>query len=240
MSSSSGFRATARSIAERLVLAPVQFILNNISVNHNILTEIKKRTSIECADYIMKHARSALQFDVREKLWDYSLSKMAADGLILEFGVLKGYSANYFAAKLPQRTIFGFDSFEGLHVDWAGTPNAKGTFDQGGKMPAVRANVTLVKGWFDQTMPGFLAQHAGNVALLHIDCDTYEATKIVLDLVKPRLAVGTVVIFDDYLGYRGWDLGENKAWLEFVQSAGIQYRYLGFTNERMSLIIEKV
>lgn len=240
MSSPSGLRATARSIAARLVLAPIQFILNNISVNHNILTEIKKRTSIECADYIMKHARSALQFDVREKLWDYSLSKMAAEGLILEFGVLKGYSANYFAAKLPQRTIFGFDSFEGLHVDWAGTPNAKGTFDQGGKMPSVRSNVTLVKGWFDETMPGFLAQHAGNVALLHIDCDTYEATKIVLDLVKPRLAVGTVVIFDDYLGYRGWDLGENKAWLEFVQAAGMQYRYLGFTNERMSLIIEKV
>lgn len=225
-----------KAIAQRTVLRPVQFLLNNLVVNHNIDSEIRRQVSAECAEFILKNARSALQFDLREQLWDYALPRVK-DGLVLEFGVRKGYSLNYFAQRLPDRTLHGFDSFEGLHVDWAGTGAPKGTFDLGGKMPAVRSNVELVKGWFDQTLPGFLAAHEGPVALLHIDCDTYEATQIVLDLAGDRLAQGSVVIFDDYLGYRGWSIGEHKAWTEFALAKGVEFEYLGFTNERMALVI---
>jgi methyltransferase family protein len=233
-------KAGVRTIVEKLVLRPVQFLLNNVSVNHDLAAEIKRQTSVECAQYIMKHARSALQFKLREELWDFTLPIVPREGLILEFGVRRGYSLNYFAERFPDRKLFGFDSFEGLHVDWAGTSAPKGTFDLGGKLPSVRPNVGLVKGWFDQTLPPFLSQHQGDIALLHIDCDTYEGTKIVLDLIPNRLAAGSVVIFDDYFGYRGWLIGEHKAWIEFAARNKVEYEYLGFTTERVSLVVKKV
>ncbi|MGB8402253.1 class I SAM-dependent methyltransferase [Bradyrhizobium sp.] len=233
-------KAAVRTVVEKLVLRPVQFLLNNVSVNHDLAAEIRRQTSVECAQYIMQNARSALQFKLREELWDFTLPKIPQKGLILEFGVHRGYSLNYFAKRFPERMLFGFDSFEGLHVDWAGTGAAKSTFDLDGKLPSVRPNVSLVKGWFDQTLPPFLSQHEGDIALLHIDCDTYEATKIVLDLIPDRLTTGSVIIFDDYFGYRGWLIGEHKAWIEFAERNKVDYEYLGFTTERVSLVVRKV
>ena len=61
-----------------------------------------------------------------------------------------------------------------------------------------------------------------------------------LDLIPDRLTAGSVVIFDDYLGYRGWLIGEHKAWMEFAERNGIEFEYLGFTTERMSLVVKKV
>jgi hypothetical protein len=74
---------------------------------------------------------------------------------------------------------FGFDSFEGLKEVWRGNQLGKGAFDRGGRMPRVESNVTLVKGWFDQTLPNFLAQHPGPAVYLHIDSDTFEAALVV-------------------------------------------------------------
>jgi hypothetical protein len=233
-------KSAVRKAVEKLVIRPVQFLLNNVFINHDLAAEIRRLTAVECAQYIMQHARSALQFRFREELWDYTLPAIAKEGLILEFGVHKGYSLNYFAKQFPERTLFGFDSFEGLHVDWAGTSAAKSTFDRDGKLPSVRTNVKLIKGWFDKTLPEFLSQQQGNVALLHIDCDTYEATKIVLDLIPDRLTAGSVIIFDDYFGYQGWLIGEHRAWMEFVERNRVDFEYLAFTTERVSLIVKKV
>jgi hypothetical protein len=165
VSVASTVRFAARAVLEKLVIRPVQFLLNNVSVNHDLAAELKRQTSIECAQYIMQHARSALQFRAREELWDFTLPKVSPEGLILEFGVRRGYSLNYFAKRFPEHKLFGFDSFEGLHVDWAGTGAPKGTFDLGGKLPSVRPNVNLVKGWFDQTLPSFLSQNKGDITL---------------------------------------------------------------------------
>jgi hypothetical protein len=231
------FKSVARSVVAKTVLRPIQFLLNNVAVNHDLAAEMNRRSSAECAEFIMEHARAALLFNVREELWDYVLPKIGTGGLVLEFGVREAYSLNYFAKRLPDRTLYGFDSFEGLHVDWAGTSAPKGTFDLGGKLPSVRANVQLIKGWFDETLPPFLGEHPDHISFLHIDCDTYEATKIILDLAGGRLKPGSVVVFDDYLGYRGWLIGEHKAWTEFVERTGLAFEYVGFTTERMALIV---
>jgi hypothetical protein len=128
-------KAAVRTITEKLVLRPVQFLLNTFLSITTLPQRLRRQTSIECAQYIMQHARSALQFKLREELWDFTLPKVPHEGLILEFGVRSGYSLNYFAKRFPERMLFGFDSFEGLHVDWAGTRSPKGTFDLGGKLP---------------------------------------------------------------------------------------------------------
>jgi hypothetical protein len=97
-----------------------------------------------------------------------------------------------------------------------------------------------VKGWFDKTLPALLGEHAQSFALIHFDCDTYESTRTVLDLIGERVQVGTIVIFDEYFGYRGWRIGEFKAWQEFVQAHGVAYDYLGFALQSVSLRVTRI
>lgn len=87
--------------------------------------------------------------------------------------------------------IFGFDSFEGLQKNWVGHESPKGSFDLAGKLPRVKENVILIKGWFDKTLPEFLLKYSDKISFIHIDSDTYEAARTVLALCKQRLSPGT-------------------------------------------------
>ena len=194
---------------------------------------VNKRATASSADYIEAHLEGALLFPTREQIWDFALSKVSIDGLYAEFGVFEGHSINHMARRLQARriTIHGFDSFEGLKEDWRGTWYAKGAFDVGGRLPKVLANVTLVKGWFDETVPRFLADHPDRpFAFVHVDCDTFETASLVLSLLKDRIVPGTVLVFDEYLGFPNWQNGEYRAWHDFVAARGIEYRYLAFAN----------
>lgn len=104
------------------------------------------------------------------------------------------------------RSLLGFDSFEGLPPPSEprdGPWLRKGVFsdvdfgeierffaDQG-----LSNRVTLVRGWFDRTI-GRLDDH--RLALLHIDADLYDSVKCALEAGWERLSPGGVVVFDDY------------------------------------------
>ncbi len=175
--------------------------------------------------------------DNKEDLWIHTLRSTENDGLIAEFGVWTGKSVDFLAAFLPDRTVFGFDSFQGLQEDWAGYVLTKGSFDLKGVLPKVRNNVNLIQGWFDETLPTFLRQHHEPIAFMHIDCDTFQAAKTVLELLNPSIVKGTVILFDEYFGYHGWQLHEFKAFQEFVQGNRITYEYLGFSVASVSVRI---
>jgi predicted O-methyltransferase YrrM len=154
------------------------------------------------------------------------IEKIKIEGMICEFGVAAGKSVNYISTQLPNRKIYGFDSFEGLPESWRdGTP--KGTF-RVQKLPKVAANVELIQGWFDQTLPEFLAQHPEPVALLHIDCDLYSSTKTVFNLLKERIRPGTVIVFDEYFNYPGWKKHEFLAFQEFITEHNLAFEYIGY------------
>jgi hypothetical protein len=89
--------------------------------------------------------------------------------------------------------------------------------------------VTLHQGWFDQTLPQFLAEHTAPVRLINIDCDIYSSTKTVLDLLAPRIQSGTVIIFDEYIGNQHWREDEFKAFREAIKTYGWNYEYLSFS-----------
>ena len=161
---------------------------------------------------------SAMAFEDKEAMWTYVLGLCKVDGLYSEFGVWKGNSINYFARLLNGQEIYGFDSFVGLKDDWPAYGWAKGHFSVGGNVPIVEPNVTLIKGFFDETLPDFLVTHPGPFSFVHIDCDTYNSTRTVLNLILDRLRVGSVILFDEYFGCRGWRHEEWKAWQEFVNS----------------------
>jgi predicted O-methyltransferase YrrM len=156
--------------------------------------------------------------------------------LALEFGVFEGASINFLADRLPPGAlIHGFDSFEGLPQRWR-DGYAAGTFavDQ---LPPVRPNVHLVRGWFDRTLPAFLAEHPGRIAFLHVDCDLYSSAKTVLDLAGPRLAPGAVVVFDEYFNYPGWQQGEFRAFAEWIAATGRRFTYLGYNRHHSQVAV---
>jgi predicted O-methyltransferase YrrM len=156
------------------------------------------------------------------------------EGLYLEFGVHTGGTLRSITELAPSGSVYGFDSFEGLPEDWR-TQYTAGTFAVDA-LPQV-PDAELVVGWFDQTLPGFLEQHPEPVAFLHLDADLYSSTKTVLEALESRLRPGTVVVFDEYFNFPGWELHEHRAWTEFVERTGITFEYLGFTadDEQISL-----
>ena len=126
--------------------------------------------------------------------------------------------------------MVGFDSFEGLEEDWYGFELTKGTFDLGGHLPKVQPNVTLLKGWFEDTLPNFkISLGEERLAILHIDADTYKPTEFVLKELTANIGPGTIIIFDEYFGYPNWRLHEFKAWQEFVLQNNIRYRYIAYS-----------
>src|SRR5205807_1325585 len=99
---------------------------------------------------------------------------------------------NRLAGLKPQVQFYGFDSFFGLPEAWT-MGAAKGAFTLQGKLPPVRKNVELIVGYFETTLAPFVARHTGgSIAFMHIDCDLYSSTKIVLFSMRDLMADGTI------------------------------------------------
>ena len=179
------------------------------------------------AAYIMSRMRQAMICSDREEVLAAAMDRMLRHGLICEFGVFEGQTISYIAKQVPDRNVFGFDSFEGLPETWRG-PFKRGVFSMDGRLPSVPANVTLIKGWFDATLPTFAAEHDEPVALLHVDCDLYSSTKCIFAHLGDRVVPGSVIVFDEYFDYPAWQEHEFKAFAEFVAQAGLSYEYLAY------------
>jgi hypothetical protein len=196
--------------------------------------------SEESARYVLEHMRAVPNFDT-----DYDLHKwiattqlnpgLLAHGQVLEFGVATGRTLNQFARWLPHKTVYGFDGFEGLPEDW--TSRMRRGFFARKHVPRVRKNCELVVGWFDQTLPGFVKKHQDPIALLHVDCDLYSSTVTILNNLKDQIVPGTVIVFDEYINYPGWQLDEFKAWQEHIKAWGIKYEYIGRVSRHQKVAI---
>lgn len=158
--------------------------------------------------------------------FSYTLSKANPDGMVLEFGVRFGTSIRQIATMVDQ-PIHGFDSFEGLPEVWHHEP--KGSYTTKGVIPTVPKHVDLHVGWFEDTLPTFLAQNDEPVRLINIDCDIYSSTVTILEQLAPRIVAGSVIVFDEYIGNERWREDEYKAFQEAVSKYGWQYEYISFS-----------
>ena len=141
--------------------------------------------------------------------------------------------------------IHGFDSFRGLPEDWDNGQQNKfdqGKFDLGGVPPSLKEvreclgfpdediedNVVLHSGWFEDTVRGFFDQHPHPIAYCHADADLYSSTITFLEEMCRRqlLIKGSVITFDEYANYPGWQQGEYLAWAEMVEKYQISFRYI--------------
>ncbi|SMQ69080.1 Macrocin-O-methyltransferase (TylF) [Altererythrobacter xiamenensis] len=182
--------------------------------------------------------RKALEnaFDVIEKV-----ENAKVDGAIVECGVAEGGTAAMMAMASralgeKEREKWFFDSYEGLPEPTAEDysdgrvgefirPLPKGSclgtieqveellFDDLG---LDRARTHLVKGWFQDTVPPHKAI-IGDIAVLRLDGDWYESTKIPLDNFYDKMPAGGYVIIDDYATC----FGSRKATDEFREERKI-------------------
>ncbi|MEQ9424519.1 MAG: TylF/MycF/NovP-related O-methyltransferase [Cyclobacteriaceae bacterium] len=168
-------------------------------------------------------------------------------GDIIECGVSGGISFisfarlnNIFERGLDHkeyRKLYGFDSFEGLprltqedKSDLVTNLEMKegGFYDPLAYDDLIRFsekenNVFLIKGWFDQSIPNFKEKHPHiGIALLHIDCDLYESTKVVLTELWDHIVPGGVVVFDEL--YHKDFPGETKAFMEVLNGKGFDLK----------------
>ena len=99
----------------------------------------------------------------------------------------------------PQSRFIGFDSFEGLPEDWSRN-YPKGALSTGGAVPEIGdERVSFVKGWFQDTLPGFLNGFAPRSRLVvHSDSDLYSSTLFTLVSLHMLLVTRAVVILDDF------------------------------------------
>lgn len=194
-----------------------------------LMKERSRRAAQQTYDFIDANMRHALynmdQFQVIHSKRD----DIGAEGTeILDLGVYKGGSTRALARSFPNHRIHGFDSFEGLPEDWSHA--MKGQFGElKGALPDMPGNVTLYKGWFDDTLPVWAENNAGKeISLLRVDCDIYSSTKTIFRELGSFLKPGSWICFDELIGYYGWQDHEYKAFIEFLNETKLDCEYIAY------------
>lgn len=172
------------------------------------------------------------QPDRCRKLWDQTqtILRRQVPGDLVECGVWRGGSSAIMglaarAAGQP-RDLHLFDSFEGLPEptaeDGASAADYTGGLASGALSPVGRCEVQLEEvrryllgelqfdparvhfhvGWFQHTVPAAAAK-LGAIAVLRLDGDWYESTRVCLDHLYPKLVPGGLLVLDDYFCWAG-------------------------------------
>jgi hypothetical protein len=180
------------------------------------------------------------------RLWDSCKQVLDQNvpGCFVECGVWKGGSSAIMALAIKnagqERHLHLFDSFEGLPEPTEKDGDYAATYSGGrnqGKLATVnqcRAGLDEVRnlmldkikvpeklahfhvGWFQNTIPVDASQ-IGPIALLRLDGDWYDSTKICLEHLYPLLSSGGIIILDDYYCWEGC----RKATDEYCQKNNI-------------------
>ena len=153
----------------------------------------------------------------------WSLEQARNPGLLAEFGVRRGTSIRVLAAA-TDGIVHGFDSFAGLPEPWVKAP--AGVLTTGGDLPEVPDNVTLHAGWFEDSLPPFLAAHPGPLRFANIDCDIYSSSRTVLWALAGRIRPGAILLFDELVGNRSWRQDEYRALTDYAAHFGVAWDVL--------------
>jgi len=151
----------------------------------------------------------------------------------LEFGVWKGESLiDIKNNALKNHKVYGFDSFIGLPEDWIDINSEivaeKRHFDLDSNIPNIEG-VVFFEGFFEETIPKY-KKEAESICFLHVDCDLYSSTKIVLNELEEYIVPNTIIVFDEwcYNHDKNYNDGEQKAFFEWAQEYNREYEFLNF------------
>jgi hypothetical protein len=207
----------------------LKFIKNNLFVQNffsRVLTSIlhpylefslSKYSAIKKALYITAHDKTL--------------------GSYIEFGIFTGSSFN-FAMRINKKidkifgysecNFFGFDSFKGfgeiknedIHPLFK---NETFVVDKKKILKNIKNNslgqqYTIIDGFFQDTIKNKTPEdfNITKARVIMIDCDLKESAKLALEFIRPSIQNGTIILFDDYVFYKGDpNKGEYSAFEDF-------------------------
>jgi Macrocin-O-methyltransferase (TylF) len=180
---------------------------------------------------------------------------LVVPGHVAEFGSWRGANLLFIAKLLrildPQgsKVVHCFESFEGLtefrRQDAESTQlkgHYKGSLEElidMIKLYEMEDEIVIHRGLIEETLPRTLEeQKALTFSLVYFDADLYEATKVALRHVHPRLAKGGLLVFDEW-NYEDFP-GEGIAVNEFLAEFSDCYRVEHVAQTRQpSLLLQK-
>ena len=159
------------------------------------------------------------------------------EGSYLEFGVFTGSSFN-FAMKVNKRIekifgksnceFIGFDSFKGFGKIKKNDENPRFvdsvfSVDEEKVLKNIEKcskgqKMRIVKGFYEDTIKNKTTRdlNIDKARVIMIDCDLKESTRLALDFIKPSIQEGTIILFDDFVFFKGnKDKGEYGAFSDF-------------------------
>jgi hypothetical protein len=190
----------------------------------------------KCWDYENGFYLTSHVTRLSKMLAHYELYKsiVGLPGHIVECGVYKGASFLRFATfreilESPHsRKIIGFDAFGRFPEEGANTNDRdfiRSFTAEGGDGISHDCfievlshkgfeNFELIEGDICSTVPRYVANHPElKIALLHVDVDVYQSSRVILEQLFDRVVRHGLVVFDDY----GTVAGETLAVDEFLQ-----------------------
>ncbi|TFH42831.1 MAG: hypothetical protein E4H01_12890 [Lysobacterales bacterium] len=185
--------------------------------------------------------RAALSLHPQEQMLHDIMQYLAStsmQGDYLEFGVYEGWSL-IAACKFSQMyglnamKFYAFDSFQGLPEmeaqDETDYPQYKqgdyscdrASFDRNLMAHGISMErVGVVPGWFEDSLNAQTKRDLGleRAAVAWFDCDLFTSTQSALEFLTDLVQPGTVVVFDDWLAFRGDPgRGEQRAFQEWLE-----------------------
>jgi hypothetical protein len=185
------------------------------------------------------HSLNLIPSETLTQHFEQALERLVRDlgeqvGAYLEFGVYNGSSMLCMREALrrvglPGIAIYGFDSFHGLP---ASAVEEDGGVWHAGQFTCPRAiaeerlapltgnanSITLVEGWFADTLSGGDRYGVGAASIVMIDSDAYSSARQALHFIAPLLTDPAILFFDDWklndLDVKG--MGEYRAFHEWA------------------------
>jgi len=160
--------------------------------------------------------KCAEMYKSRWDVLDIALAAAKVPGWIAEFGVLKGKSLHEIAKRVHPAIVHGFDSFEGLQEDWNARHKKGAMRTAKPDLLVFPDNSEMHRGLVQDTVPPFVAAQSQPARFLHIDTDTYLPAAAILADCNDCIVPGTVILFDEYWNYDGWEDHEARAFCEWL------------------------
>jgi len=187
---------------------------------------------------------------------DLLRSTLDVPGHVAEFGSWRGANLLFMAKLLRiydphgSKQVHCYESFEGLET-FSGQDGAAGETEQGTyrgnleelmkmiNLGELEDDIVVHKGDISTTLPDALKDKGLSYSFAYCDTDLYEPTRIILDQLHPRLAIGGLIVFDQW-NYEKWP-GESVAVREFLEREDVSYEMLSVRNARQpSLALRKI
>jgi hypothetical protein len=179
------------------------------------------------------------RYKTRWEVLDVALAAAKLSGWVAEFGVREGKSLREIAKRVRPGVVHGFDSFEGLQEDWTGHHGVGSMRTPHPENLNLPPNSVIHRGLVQDTVPEFVASQSVPARFIHVDTDTYMPAASILANCNKQIVKGTVILFDEYWSYDGWEEHEARAFCEWLMRENRDAVSLCICRFRLAVLITR-